>query len=118
MTSVTELDFSDSDLSAISNNAFTGMAGLVTLNLAWNRITADGLPGDCFAGLTGLRNLYLHENALHSLPTDFLVGLAQLDKLSLLGAPHLSCFLVLFVFAVLFLLAHLGQLQRFLTMYL
>ena len=59
MTSVTELDFSDSDLSAISNNAFTGMAGLVTLNLAWNRITADGLPGGCFAGLTGLRNLYL-----------------------------------------------------------
>ena len=118
MTSVTELDFRDSDLSAISNNAFTGMAGLVTLNLAWNRITADGLPSGCFAGLTRLRNLYLHENALQSLPIDFLVGLTQLDKLTLLGAPQLSCFLVLFVFALLFLLAHLGQLQRFLTMYL
>ena len=82
LASITALDLSDSDISALAAGDFAGLTALTDLNLSGNPLTT-ALPTGIFSGLTKLTNLNLSNNQLPSLPATPFAGLTALTDLNL-----------------------------------
>ncbi len=79
LTSIQELDASETGLTALLAGDFNGMTGLRSLSLDQNQLTS--LPAGIFDSLTGLRTLALYNNQLTSLPAGVFDGLTGLRAL-------------------------------------
>ena len=83
-SNIAVLNLADKGIAGLADGVFTGMDSLEMLNLGWNQIADNGLPGSAFAGLANLKKLYLYSNKLETLSKTMLEGLA-LEQLSLTG---------------------------------
>ena len=82
---ITTLTLFGLNIRALAADDLVGLSGLVTLNLAYNRLTA--LPEMVFDPLTSLDTLWLNNNQLQTLPADVFAGLTGLDDLRLASNP-------------------------------
>ena len=83
LATVTSLDLSGRDLSALKAGDFVGLDHLETLRLDNNRLTM--LPPGVFAGLVRLETLRLDNNRLRTLPEGVFAGMGRLRTLRLDG---------------------------------
>ena len=81
LASITTLDLSDSDISALAAGDFAGLTALTNLDLSDNLLST--LPATPFAGLTELTDLDLSSNLLTALPATPFSGLTALTDLNL-----------------------------------
>lgn len=82
MAGLRELWLNGTNLRTLPAAAFRNLSGLQTLGLTRNPLLS-ALPRGLFHGLTELRVLALHTNALEALPEDALRGLGRLRQVSL-----------------------------------
>ncbi len=83
LRSITNMDLSNSGISALSADDFDDFASLQTLNLSSNGLT--DLSTDVFSNLTNLRTLDLSSNSLTTLTSVTFNGLRRLETLNLSG---------------------------------
>ena len=88
LAAITILDATSSSILSLRSGDFAGLTGLKKLYLERNHLI--DLPADIFAGLTGLTELYLGSNKLISLPTGIFDALSSLHKLTLANNSDLS----------------------------
>ncbi len=81
LASLTSLDLSKKNISALKEGDFDGMTSLINLYLNTNQLTS--LPENLFAGLTTITQINLHTNRLTSLPKDLFSGLPSLRQIFL-----------------------------------
>ena len=75
------LDLDNNDLTALPADVFNGLSSLETLRLQSNSLAA--LPENVFHGLSSLQILNLYSNSLAALPEDVFEGLSTLQELRL-----------------------------------
>ncbi len=107
LATITSLDLSDTDITALRPDDFEGMISLTELYLANNKLSSlpsgifkdlsslrllalndnklTSLSGEVFANLTGLTTVNLANNSLTALPAGIFEGLTSLDELQLTG---------------------------------
>ena len=56
-SNIAVLNLADKGIAEFANGVFTGMDSLEMLNLGWNQIADNGLPGAAFAGLANLEEV-------------------------------------------------------------
>ena len=81
LATITTLDLSNKNISALKVGDFDGLSSLKTLFLDDNQLTS--LPENLFSGLTALKDLYLYDNQLTNLPENLFSGLSSLRQLNL-----------------------------------
>ncbi len=75
------LDLDNNDLTALPADVFNGLSSLQTLRLQSNSLAT--LPENVFHGLSSLQTLNLYSNSLAALPEDVFEGLSTLQELRL-----------------------------------
>ena len=80
---ITSLDLSNSSITSLNSDDFSGMLSLTTLSLNDNQLT--DLPSAIFDGLSLLTTLNLSNNQLTGLPNGIFKGLESLQELNLSG---------------------------------
>ena len=81
LASITDLDLSFQNITALKANDFNGLTALKYLYLHENKLSS--LPEGIFDGLTALEYLYLYSNDLSSLPDRIFDDLTELKYLNL-----------------------------------